>query len=359
MFSGRIEGVGPRYCPSLEDKVTRFADKDSHQVFLEPEGVESDLVYPNGISTSLPPDIQEQFVRSIVGLERAEIVRPGYAIEYDYVDPRVLTRSLALPEIPGLYLAGQVNGTTGYEEAAAQGVVAGLNAARRAIGGDDIIFTRDRSYIGVMIDDLVTRGVTEPYRMFTSRAEFRLSLRADNADQRLTEWGSQHGFVGAVRAERAAAKAREVAMITAELQSHREIKARLLNQESTGRESPRSLFDLLGDADVDLDTIRQVRPMISRCSEEAWEQVAGNAIYSNYEVRERNEVAALQRDEGVRIPRSLNYQEVGSLSTEQRQKLAVARPETLGQARRIEGMTPAGLLALQLHLRKSERGIHA
>jgi tRNA uridine 5-carboxymethylaminomethyl modification enzyme len=359
MYSGKIEGVGPRYCPSLEDKVTRFAEKDSHQVFLEPEGVKSDLIYPNGLSTSLPADVQEEFVRSILGLEAAEIARPGYAIEYDYIDPRILTRGLALDDIPGLFLAGQINGTTGYEEAAAQGLVAGLNAAQRARGGEEVVFTRDRSYIGVMIDDLVTRGVTEPYRMFTSRAEFRLSLRADNADQRLTEWGHQIGCVSQKRAERAATKAREVAMITSELEVRRETKGNLVGQIALGRDAPRALYGLLGDADVDVSSVRICCPETSALSDEAWELVAANAVYANYEQREKNEAALLQRDEGLVIPRLMNYDLIGSLSTEQRQKLAVARPATIGQARRIEGMTPAGLLALQFHVRRQDRDINA
>jgi tRNA uridine 5-carboxymethylaminomethyl modification enzyme len=359
MFSGMIEGVGPRYCPSLEDKVTRFADKDSHQVFLEPEGVASELVYPNGISTSLPAEVQDKFVRTIDGLERAEIARPGYAIEYDFIDPRVLTRSLALPTIPGLFLAGQINGTTGYEEAAAQGLVAGLNAARFAIGGEEIIFTRDQSYIGVMIDDLVTRGVTEPYRMFTSRAEFRLSLRADNADHRLTEWGRGLGCVSDRRAERAAFKADQVAEITTELSRLRSTKARLLGRDESGRETSRSLYSLMSDPDIDLAMVQQACSQFAEHSEEAWQQVAGNALYANYEARERKEAALLQKDEVLTIPRTLNFDDIGSLSTEQRHKLASARPETVAQAKRIEGMTPAGILALQLHLRKLARPVNA
>ncbi|MGR3373809.1 tRNA uridine-5-carboxymethylaminomethyl(34) synthesis enzyme MnmG [Pseudooceanicola nanhaiensis] len=357
MYGGHIDGVGPRYCPSIEDKVVRFSDKPSHQVFLEPEGLDDPTIYPNGISTSLPVDVQEDYVRSIRGLEAVEILQPGYAIEYDYVDPRALDLRLGVKGIPGLFLAGQINGTTGYEEAAAQGVVAGLNAAAFSRDLDEITFSRTESYIGVMVDDLTTRGVTEPYRMFTSRAEFRLSLRADNADQRLTGKGCEIGCVGEIRAEafqrKMGALAAGRAMLEDRTYTPRELGEAGVALGQDGNR--RTLYQVLALPDVNFGQLSALDERLADLESEVALQLKRDSTYANYIERQKQDVMAVKRDESMAIPADFDFEAVDGLSNEIRAKLGRARPGNLAQASKIEGVTPAALTLLLARIRKDTR----
>ncbi|MGL3607778.1 tRNA uridine-5-carboxymethylaminomethyl(34) synthesis enzyme MnmG [Rhizobium sp. G187] len=354
MYSGQIEGVGPRYCPSIEDKISRFGDRDGHQIFLEPEGLDDDTIYPNGISTSLPAEVQEAFIHSISGLEKAVILQPGYAIEYDYVDPQQLDLTLAVRSATGLYLAGQINGTTGYEEAGAQGLVAGLNAASYALDREPVTFSRTNAYIGVMIDDLTTRGVAEPYRMFTSRAEYRLSLRADNADMRLTPLGLEIGCIRPSRSEKFHKYQRDRLNLYARLgelsASPTEMKTKAVMVNQDGRR--RNARELLSYPELGWSDLVKIWPELSDVDEALAELVGIDALYSTYLDRQAADIERVQAEEERVIPSSFDYHKLSGLSNELKQKLSSLRPVHLAQAAKIEGMTPAAVALLVAHLRK-------
>lgn len=361
MYSGAIEGVGPRYCPSIEDKIVKFGDRDGHQIFLEPEGLDDDTVYPNGISSSMPEDAQHDLIHSIAGLERVKILQPGYAIEYDFVDPRQLERSLELRAIPGLFLAGQINGTTGYEEAGAQGLIAGLNAARKVSGLSAVIMQRTQAYIGVMIDDLVSRGVSEPYRMFTSRAEFRLSLRADNADERLTPLGMEWGIISTERQKlfmqchEKLTEARQFIQ-SISLTPNEAAQYRLqINRDGVRR----SAYDLLSYPEISMEKLAQIWPELGLFDDKTREALEIEAQYAVYMERQSQDMVALERDEKLVIPEELNLDNISGLSNELKIKLKQRMPRTIAEAQRIDGMTPAALSLLITHIQRYRRSAKA